>query len=426
MRNFRTTIGVGVAGLLACGGVLAACQSYHFQEVTPEAIGAIKDPTVIKGVLKPAKIMLVLDKSGSMATHPDDDNWGCCTGGIDGQSMVGGTCNYDPTGDCKWNTLKNLLVNDVGYNKGSFFDQTKGNARFGLAIFPALSAGVNGSDSCADGKILVPVGPGDNVDAIKTQLSDTSNVFPMGGTPTAHMLQAVQSDSNFADAETNTPRYVILITDGQPNCNSLLNGNSCQCTSADPLQCIANAENCLDDSATVKQVDALYETQQDKTTKVGIKTFVIGFGSDASAGSGAAAVLNAAAVAGHTDQQLNPNANPPITTKYYQATSAAELTAVLQQIIAQLQPCTFTLTQKPDSAPLLEVSLTDSNPDNPFDGNCQNLCGTDCCLNTPADWSYTDPTTLTAVKINDPWCKALQNATPDRYTLNFLSVHVLQ
>jgi hypothetical protein len=30
------------------------------------------------------------------------------------------------------------------------------------------------------------------------------------------------------------------------------------------------------------------------------------------------------------------------------------------------------------------------------------------------------------VKINGDWCTTLQNADPNRYTLNFLSVHVLQ
>jgi hypothetical protein len=264
--------------------------------------------------------MLVLDKSGSMATNPDDDNWGCCGAGANGKPMSGGTpCTaYDATESCKWNTLKSLLL-----DTGGFLDQTKASTRFGLAIFPDLTAGVTG-EVCADGKILVDVGAGDNVDAIKTQLNSAA-VYPRGGTPTADMLQAVVNDANFVALEGNLPRYVILITDGVPNCNSLLNGATCQCTIAD----CSDPRNCLDDTRTIDQIEALYATQPD-TSGAGVKTFVIGFGADTTGTSGAAAVLNAAAIAGHTDQAG--------TTKYYQATSAADLQAVFSQLLTVLQP----------------------------------------------------------------------------------------
>jgi hypothetical protein len=414
MRIYRTPI--GVVGLAVCGVILAACQSYHFPQVTPEAISTINQPTPIQGVLKPAKIMLVLDKSGSMATNPDNDDWGCCLGGIDGTPMAGNAqCNYDVGGGCKWNSLKTLLLDDLGNGKGGFLDQAKKDARFGLAIFPDLGAGTTG-DSCSDGKILVDVGASDNVAAIKAQLT-SATVFPKGGTPTAHMLQSIVSDSNFVNAEENTPRYVILITDGEPNCNSQLNGASCVCTTGD----CSNPQNCLDATATVDQIKALYATQPD-ANKAGIKTFVIGFGADTAGTTGAVDVLNDAAVAGHTDQQLDPSATPPVTTRYYQATNQTELEAILGQILGRITPCTFGLDQKPDSESMLEVTLTDSSKTTPFDGNCQNICGTDCCLESPGDWTFTD----TTVTINGAWCTALQNAEPNRYTLNFLSVHVMQ
>ena len=104
------------------------------------------------------------------------------------------------------------------------------------------------------------------------------------------------------------------------------------------------------------------------------------------------------------------------------STAGAPSLDSLSRLDTPIDSCTFGLDQKPDADSMLEVTLSDSNTDTPFDGKCQNICGTDCCLESPGDWTFTD----TTVTINGAWCTALQNAEPNRYTLNFLSVHVMK
>ena len=64
----RNLIAFSLAIAVVAGAVLFGCQGYQFEEVTPKAIGTTRQPEPIVGIQKPAKIMLVLDKSGSMKT----------------------------------------------------------------------------------------------------------------------------------------------------------------------------------------------------------------------------------------------------------------------------------------------------------------------------------------------------------------------
>lgn len=398
MRNLRVVIAL-FAGCLMAAGVFVACQGYQFEQVTPKAIGTIKQPTPITGVPQPAKIMLVLDKSGSMKQKADSEDWGCCE-----SVTAGNQCNgYSASaGDCKWNILKHLLV-----DTGGFLDQTAGNARYGVASFANKDVS---KDACNAGKVLVDIASGNNVAEVKTEIQD---IVPLGGTPTAQILQDVGNDSNFitnTDSEKYTARYVILITDGMPNCNNSLDGATCWCTGGD---CVTTPLNCLDDARTIDAIKTLYGK--------GVTTIVIGFG-NVTSNPKAVEVLNAAATAG---------AGKPTT--FASATSQTELQVVLDKIVAQLQPCVFALAQKPDKESLLEVSLSDTDPgaDGAFDGKCSSVIAGDCTLVKGTDWDFTD-TSLGAVSIKntpsdktDPkhsWCEMLQKASPNRYTLNFVSV----
>ena len=59
-------------------------------------------------------------------------------------------------------------------------------------------------------------------------------------------LQAARAylDTLAADGH---PKFILLATDGAPNCNDALDGSSCACTN--PLGgCILNPGNCLDDA----------------------------------------------------------------------------------------------------------------------------------------------------------------------------------
>lgn len=250
------------------------------------------------------KLMLVLDKSGSMKTlSSSDTTWGCA---VDANGN-----GYDPAGDCKWNILKDLLTKTSG-----FLDQTT-SARVGMAVFSDPNTP---ADFCAPGVVEVPIPStaGAAASSIKAKLGGYT---PAGGTPSAATLRNLASDPSLTSAEP-TNNYVLLVTDGMPNCNSALSTAECTaCTNGgDPTKYCGDVRNCLDSVALVGAVEALKAK--------GVDTFVVGFGSAFS--QEAKKVLDDAAVAGGQAQAGQP-------TKFYLATDSASLKAALDQIKARLQ-----------------------------------------------------------------------------------------
>jgi len=323
------------------------------------------------GTKLPPKVMLVLDRSGSMKMHSEDDQYGCCVTSTDT------TCEgYDPNGSCKWNTLKHLLL-----DTGGLLDTTKNEARFGLAIFPNEDTS---ADACSSGQVLVDVGQGSNIDPI-TQALGSASLVPAGGTPTASTLLDVANDAAFVADEKDTSRYVILITDGMPNCNTLLDPATCQCTS--PV-CNVTPLNCLDDVRTVDAVKTLFDK--------GVTTFVIGFGT-ATNNPAAAQVLNDMATAGGTANS-------------FQADNASDLKAVLDSLVkVQTAPCVFPLAQAPQNPDGLIVILSNTQD------------SSEVVLSRGSQWDYTDDKHLYVEILGDS-CSLIQGATDSRYKLSFLVV----
>lgn len=135
---------------------------------------------------------------------------------------------------------------------------------FPNAIPPRSCLGLNYQCEPASG-VLVPVGP-DNALRIQTELA---SLVTCGGTPTAMTLQAAQI--YMATLTTGHPQYLLLATDGAPNCNGgALDGRTCRCTG---INCALNSDNCLDDARTYAMVDAL--------RGAGITTFVLGIATTA-------------------------------------------------------------------------------------------------------------------------------------------------
>ena len=249
------------------------------------------------------KLMLVVDKSGSMKMLASSDTaWGCANDGLGN--------GYDPSGDCKWNTLKDLLT-----KTGGFLDQMP-SARVGMALF----SDPNTTDSCATGVVEVPVpaAAGASVASIKNKLAGYT---PAGGTPSAATLQNLSNDPSLTSSEP-TRNYLLLVTDGMPNCNASMSPSSCTaCTNAgDPSKSCGDLRNCLDSVALVDAVKALKAK--------GIDTFVVGFG-NAFSNADARKVLDDAAAAGGQAQQGQ-------ATLFYLATDAASLQAALDLVRAKL------------------------------------------------------------------------------------------
>jgi hypothetical protein len=235
----------------------------------------------------------------------------------------------------KWNLVR-IVVAQVMKSLGP-------RANFGVAIFP----NPNDDNACAAGLQVMSVRQGDA--PAGTQGPTTSTMLavtsapPLGGTPTAATLDALVPTLSALKGRT----FVILATDGGPNCNA-----QAACTSA---SCIDNIENlqgcpangtpnccdtttfgpfapldCLDEQPSVDAISAI--------GKAGIPTYVIGVPGSAPY----SALLDHLATAGGTARGSEP--------LYYRidSTDQSAFQAALAQIAAKITAtCTLTLATPP-------------------------------------------------------------------------------
>ncbi|MGI5864199.1 MAG: vWA domain-containing protein [Myxococcales bacterium] len=365
-------------GLVALGGIaLAACQNYEFEQVTPKAFGAVTEDIVITGKMLPPYIMLVVDKSGSMLDP----------------AFSGSTTS-------KWDDLLSAFSDPAN----GFLPKSGGLARFGLALYPSAAG-------CDPGAVSVSLNADhSNVDTIITQLEA---VAPEGGTPTALTLQNAAEDAALVNEEPGRLRFVMLLTDGLPNCNPSpenqarcdacnanhavcrdLSQNGCMPTyGTDPeepcdLWAAPKGSDCLDEQGTADVIATL--------RKSGIETFVIGFGDDF--GGDGHRVLNRAAEAGGRAREGE--------AKYFKAANKEELIKALEKIIEETQQCTFVIDPAPTSEDIFQVVLYDSQS------------GTEEVLTKGSEWRLPSAD-LKTVEILDDRCTMIKNAQPDRYKLRF-------
>jgi hypothetical protein len=387
----RTILIAGAAALAALGAVLSACQSYEADVVKPKAFKSVNQQIVIAGAFVKPKIMIVVDRSGSMMDSVSGTVGACAKNNL-----------YNPSStlDCKWKNLR-----DVFAGSGGFLPSARDMAFFGLTVFPGSDA-----DSCSAGRTAVSISDSsDNVDAIMNQLLNV--VTPAGGTPIATTLQNLVNDPQMAASSPNQMRFVMLLTDGMPNCNpanqSLCDtckaagcGTTSACTQCSSSPCNAtftvfsttscSAQNpCLDGDNTVASVKALKDN--------GISTYVIGFGDVTGSGS-AASILNQAAIAGGL--ALDASAG----TRFYQASSLDELRTALKNFADRYIPtCRWTLDPAPSSGQLVQVVKKDAE------------ANTSTVLVREADYTLSGD----VVQLTDALCGEVKSAPPDRYTYEF-------
>jgi MYXO-CTERM domain-containing protein len=230
-------------------------------------------------------LFIVQDKSGSMAKAPD------------GSTATTG----NPS---KWSIAQTVVPNLASTFSNRF--------RFGAAMYPRDTTTFN----CSTGTVVTPI-------ANTTTGIDTAytNAIPGGGTPTAASLGAVRT--YLQGQALSTPAYVLLITDGLPNCNTALDANSCSPTTPGcgptpaASTCGLGAKDCLDSQATVTAAQQLFAA--------GVKVFVVGFDSTLTAGNNQA-VLDAIANAGGTGSASV-------------ASSQSQLTSTLNTIAGNTATC---------------------------------------------------------------------------------------
>jgi hypothetical protein len=267
--------------------------------------------------------------------------------------------------DSKWTNVRQVV--------SQLITQIGAGARFGATMFP----GVSEADSCVAGVEVMPLQQGDAQGTLANAFLAATAANPNGGTPTAATLGMLMPKLSGLSGGT----FVILATDGGPNCNSGLACNVAQCTSnIDGVPgCVGGgAVNCCDPPA-VNGLGCLDEANAVKATSnlaaAGVQTFVMGIPGSAPYGP----VLDAIATAGGTARPVEP--------LYYQVgtSDVAALSGALAQIAARTGAgCAFTLATLPAHADQAQVSVNGapvarSGPDGwSLNGKALTLSGASC------------------------------------------------
>ena len=244
---------------------------------------------------------------------------------------------------------------------------------FGLMIFPNTedpNACIGTTDQCTAPRAPVVNCASGNAEAIRTTLDDT---LPCGGTPIAMSLEAGGRYLRDLTPTTGHPPYIVLATDGAPNCNGGLDGTTCTCT-APTGGCDPNIYNCLDDARTFSVIDSLHEA--------GIRVFVIGINTSAWVET-----LNSMAARGGTGSAI-------------MADDLETIVGALTEVTGAAASCEFELgSPDPSADPDLVNFYFDGEPV-PLDddGTCDN------------GWSWVDEA-HTRVRFCGTYCEQLRSHT---------------
>jgi hypothetical protein len=138
-------------------------------------------------------------------------------------------------------------------------------------------------------------------------------------------------------------KYIVLATDGGPNCNEQLDANQCECLSpSGPNACSRSGDSrsCLDDIATVRTV-------ANALAKDRIPTFVIGIGAQAE--PLARRTLSSMAIAGGRPR--------PGSAAYYEATSPEALQEAFTAVQRGVSQCSYVTPSRPDDPNAISIQI---------------------------------------------------------------------
>ena len=233
-------------------------------------------------------VMFVIDRSGSML----DD--------LDGRADAGGVS--------RWRVLETTLT--------SVLPPLDQQVAMGGLMYPVRA------DSCS-APSMVDLSPA--LGNANRLLNLFTVSMPVGGTPTAEAV-AVAAEHLRTLRTATAARAMILATDGAPNCNEMLNNDTCVCTSRPQFDPNCDAPtHCLDDNRTINTLRTLFAQR--------MPTYVIGLGSQLNL---FASTLDQMAVAGGVPRM-------GVGPRYYSVSNQLELTDAFSRITSQLTRCTFLL-----------------------------------------------------------------------------------
>jgi hypothetical protein len=268
----------------------------------------------------PADLLLVLDRSGSMA-----------------QSITppGATAPVK-----KWDQVVSAVDTTVM--------KTQGVVNWGLQLFP-VGAICNVPD-----KVTVALAPS-NYTAVMAGIHMNQPYLDGGATPTQAAIR--KATAVLRQSTSQNQKYLVLATDGLPNCANGMSGSDAPTDRAGSTMAIA---------------DALI---------AGFPTFVIGI----STGADAEDTLNDMATAGGRPRMD--------VSKYYPVASRDQLVAALAAITGQIASCNFPLEMPPPVPDNVAVEVD----------------GARLTRDTPDGWSYTPDGK--AVVLGGQTCQHLMDGT---------------
>ena len=419
-------------GLLALS---LGCQTYDFEPVPPVSLGSTTTTVNITPTALKPNLMMVLDRSGSMALPFDSTPPSCGSCGQSGQPAC------DPvTCPSRWQTLTTTM--------SAFLASNSRIARMGVAFYPQLTGATitdpsshNQSNFCSvTTTVDVPIVDSDDnaqldasaqaVDFAIRKVGSTASPLAGGvggGTPTGDSLVVVSQRAGFG-SNISRQSFLLLMTDGLPNCNpnsgldANVNPAACDCTDgATSSACTFYPTlDCNDFNAVATKVSTIRST--------GVKTIVIGYGDVF--GPSAQNSLQQIALAGDFQRrcqadgsECNPSdtacfqeSNPHVCAEqFFRVTSQAQLAAALNAVssaIPQTDPCVVKLNPAPPDASFLSVVVTDNGvtTDYPYPSTI---------------WTYAVlPTGDATLTFNEPLCTKMRTAS-ENITYVVRAVHQL-
>jgi Mg-chelatase subunit ChlD len=351
----------------------ASCQSSDFEPVDPLALA--QTTLIEKFAVQNNKpnLMLLVDTSGSMG---EPSCSGCST--------------------TRWQELQGAV--------SSFVSEVGPKARFGLTNYPANNVCAPAGATQVHFDLPASL-QDDDLAGLQAQVDGINNTLqnvlrPQGGTPTSESLRFVGGLSSLRDPHRSD--YILLLTDGLPNCNpgNPVNGvddpAACKCTLASGCTATPSSPGapdyrrlgCLDANTSVQRLAELHEE--------GIRTIVVGFGALLT-GNDAEQTLNAMALAGGFPTGCT---GPGPCPRYYPASNQDELRKVLNLIFENLtNPCELRLAPEelPSDPRLVLVKLTDQAGTQTLEN------GRDYVLDSNSGW----------LQFGEEACSRIQRSTPE-------------
>lgn len=306
----------------------------------------------------PPDILIVEDRSGSM---DNDQNDAMCNNGCGANS--------------KW-ALITAAINQV-------VSATDTTVNWGLKFFADMNpqCGVNPG-------VAVPVAPnsGAAVAAAITGSTKANGGVNNGSyTPTRAAMDA--ATAYMGTLTDPNPKYILLATDGLPNCPEGCGNGRMSCTTTPNAAETTNVQTAITAAQTA-----------------GFKTFVVGIATASDAAANTA--LDSFAMAGGEPQAAEPY--------YYSVNNTATLVAALNMIVGKVASCTIDVSKVPASGLAnFKISATDSTT-----GKAVEI--TDYTFDPPGTGAPPLPVpTSVILDPNGTSCKNLQAGTYTNFAFNY-------